>query len=211
MSDGKPRRALVLSGGGARGAYEAGVVTALCEREEFEIISGTSIGAINAALTAQGATDRLRTLWRSVPERAMIRGISPVHELWTIIRHRDGRLMQRFAQLAADLVRGFGALRRAHPKSLRKITHLLDPAPIVTMLTSVLNYEDLRRTLIVGATNLTLARPEAFYSFTPSDEVLERSFAQSEPSVRLTRENYVSAILASAAIPLAFPTVPVVD
>ena len=76
----------MLSGGGARGAYEAGVITALCEREEFEIISGTSIGAINAALTAQCATDRLRALWRSVPERGMIRGISPLDEFWMIVR-----------------------------------------------------------------------------------------------------------------------------
>ncbi len=211
LSDGAPRRALVLSGGGARGAYEAGVVAALCEREEFEIVSGTSIGAINAALTAQGATDRLRALWRSVPERAMIRGISPIHELWAIVRHRDARPLQKLAQIAADLIRGFRALPHARPQVLRRITHLLDPAPIVTMLTSVLNYGELRRTLIVGATNLTLARPEAFYSFVSSDGAFERSFAQSEASVRLTRENYVSAILASAAIPLAFPKVSVAD
>ena len=108
-------------------------------------------------------------------------------------------------------MRAFGALRFAHPSVLRKITHVLDPAPIVTMLTSVLDYGALRHTLIVGATNLTLAKPAAFYSFVPSDEVLERSFAQSEASVRLTPENYVSAILASAAIPLAFPKVSVAD
>ena len=212
MQDGPTRRALVLSGGGARGAYEAGVVAALCEREEFDIISGTSIGAINAALTAQGATRRLRALWRSVPERALIRGISPIHELWAIVRRRDARRLRRALQLVADVARGFGALRYAHPKTLRKISHLLDPAPIVTMLRTVLNYDELNRTLIIGATNLTLARPEAFYSFPPQAAASEERFSHSErASVRLTRENYTSAILASAAIPLAFPKVQVAD
>jgi CRP/FNR family transcriptional regulator, cyclic AMP receptor protein len=212
MQDGPTRRALVLSGGGARGAYEAGVVAALCEREEFDIISGTSIGAINAALTAQGATGRLRALWRSVPERALIRGISPIHELWAIVRRRDARRLRRALELTADVARGFGALRYAHPKALRRISHLLDPAPIVTMLRTVLNYDELNRTLIIGATNLTLARPEAFYSFPPQAAASEERFSHSErASVKLTRENYTSAILASAAIPLAFPKVQVVD
>lgn len=56
-----PRRvALVLSGGGARGAYEAGVLAELFERIgpklppdfEFDIVSGTSVGAIHAAYVA---------------------------------------------------------------------------------------------------------------------------------------------------------------
>jgi len=54
------RTALVLSGGGARGAYEAGVVAALAERVipqlpadfEFDVVSGTSVGAIHAAYVA---------------------------------------------------------------------------------------------------------------------------------------------------------------
>jgi CRP-like cAMP-binding protein/predicted acylesterase/phospholipase RssA len=212
MQDASIRRALVLSGGGARGAYEAGVVAALCEREQFDIVCGTSIGAINAALTAQGATDRLQALWRSVPERALIRGISPLHEMWAIVRRRDTRWLRKAFQLAADVARGLGALRYAQPKALRGISHLLDPAPIVAMLRTVLNYDELSRTLIVGVTNLTLARPEAFYSFPAGDAAFERRFAHSEgASVKLTRENSVSAILASAAIPLAFPKVQVPD
>ena len=54
------QRALVLQGGGALGAYEAGVFKALCEdlakknkgneRWLFDIVAGTSIGAVNAAI-----------------------------------------------------------------------------------------------------------------------------------------------------------------
>jgi len=47
-------RALILSGGGARGAYEAGVAVSLLEHEDFELACGASIGAINGALIAQG-------------------------------------------------------------------------------------------------------------------------------------------------------------
>ena len=48
---------LVLSGGGGKGAYELGVWKALVEMKldkYIEVISGTSIGAFNAALFAQG-------------------------------------------------------------------------------------------------------------------------------------------------------------
>jgi NTE family protein len=60
----RKQRALVLQGGGALGAYEAGVVKGLCDRLQkedqkngekkdrplFDIIAGTSIGAINGTI-----------------------------------------------------------------------------------------------------------------------------------------------------------------
>ena len=53
--DDKPKRALVLSGGGGRGAYECGVYKYLEEIGwEPDILVGTSIGAINAAAIASG-------------------------------------------------------------------------------------------------------------------------------------------------------------
>lgn len=63
----RPKRALVLSGGGARGAYEIGVLKALKERGiEFDLAFGTSIGGINAAFFVQGKIDKLEELWRTV-------------------------------------------------------------------------------------------------------------------------------------------------
>ena len=48
------KTALVLSGGGARGAYEAGAWQALTELGiKIDIITGTSVGAITAAMVAQ--------------------------------------------------------------------------------------------------------------------------------------------------------------
>ena len=59
--------ALVLGGGGAKGAYEAGVMQAL---RSLGIaagqVYGTSIGAVNAALYAQGAEDEAAALWESL-------------------------------------------------------------------------------------------------------------------------------------------------
>ena len=79
------QRALVLQGGGSLGAYEAGVYQALYERVTkkdrekgirdrplFDIIAGTSIGAINAAIivsyvvennTWEGSSERLNEFW----------------------------------------------------------------------------------------------------------------------------------------------------
>ena len=59
----KRRTAIVLSGGGARGAYEAGVLSYLFEEIyprlptgfEFDIVSGTSVGAIHAGYIAASA------------------------------------------------------------------------------------------------------------------------------------------------------------
>ena len=57
-------RGLALEGGGARGAYQVGVVKALYEEGVvFDGFVGTSIGAINAAILAQGELDKAIDLW----------------------------------------------------------------------------------------------------------------------------------------------------
>ena len=59
--------ALVLSGGGAKGAYEAGVAAVFMERGlPVRLIAGSSAGALNAAMIASGRADRLEAMWRSV-------------------------------------------------------------------------------------------------------------------------------------------------
>lgn len=53
------RRALVLGGGGARGAFQVGMLQALVEEHnlDFHILRGVSVGALNAAFLAQAAAD----------------------------------------------------------------------------------------------------------------------------------------------------------
>ncbi|MFL5287678.1 MAG: patatin-like phospholipase family protein, partial [Rhodopila sp.] len=77
MSHGTPPRiALVLQGGGALGAYQAGVYEALHEaglRPDWVI--GTSIGAINGSLIAGNRPDqrldRLKAFWKRVGHRSL--------------------------------------------------------------------------------------------------------------------------------------------
>lgn len=65
------KRALVLSGGGGRGAYHVGVLRFLEEHEWFpDIVVGTSIGAVNGAAVASGHDSRsLWALWRRLRTR----------------------------------------------------------------------------------------------------------------------------------------------
>jgi NTE family protein len=63
--------ALVLQGGGALGAYQAGVYEALAESDlQPDWVAGISIGAINAALIADNAPDtrieKLRSFWEGI-------------------------------------------------------------------------------------------------------------------------------------------------
>lgn len=59
-------RGLVLEGGGAKGSFHIGVLKALFERGyTFDGVAGTSIGAINGAIIAQGDFEKLYDLWYS--------------------------------------------------------------------------------------------------------------------------------------------------
>src|SRR5574337_270616 len=73
-TESNPARGVVLSGGAARGAYEAGVLSVLFEKlavepRSFRAVCGTSVGAIHAAFFAAGLVDplaakqRLETSW----------------------------------------------------------------------------------------------------------------------------------------------------
>ena len=76
----RPSRALVLSGGGGRGGYEVGVLKAYYERDfNFDWIIGTSIGAINAALYAQGDLSVLEEVWTKISSQDVYKLPSPQH------------------------------------------------------------------------------------------------------------------------------------
>lgn len=58
------KRGLVLQGGGAKGAYEAGAIKALTQKRiYFDCAAGTSIGAVNAAFYATKNLDAMYKLW----------------------------------------------------------------------------------------------------------------------------------------------------
>ena len=77
----KIKRGIVLTGGGARGAYQVGALLAIAEvckelkiKHPFQIITGSSAGAINSMFMAANAShfdtgvQRLKLLWESIKQ-----------------------------------------------------------------------------------------------------------------------------------------------
>ena len=68
------KTALVLSGGGAKGAYEAGCIRALQELGyEFDLVCGTSIGALNGLLVAQKDFEPMYHMWEELSIEKVMR------------------------------------------------------------------------------------------------------------------------------------------
>lgn len=89
----EPRRALVLPGGGGRGAYQVGVAKALAEQGlEFDLAFGTSIGGLNATLIAQGNLMRLEELWCAIRPRDIFRLPSAQQMSRMLLGHKLGLL-----------------------------------------------------------------------------------------------------------------------
>jgi NTE family protein len=207
-------KALILSGGGARGAYEAGAALALLKHERFDIICGTSIGAINGALIAQDEVEQLERLWRSIASSKVIRLAPEIDALVKIasdVRRLSESPLTRRAAAIVQLAQDY-----AKVNSPGKLTHLLgalSSQPFVDVLGPHVRYASLKRTLVVAVTNLTRGRPEAFCYFAGqgADEDT-KYFAEREPfSHPMTESNYLDAVRASSAIPGAFSPVTISD
>lgn len=69
----QPVRGLVLAGGGAKGSYQVGVYQALLELGLTpQIITGASVGCLNAALFVTGQEDAAAELWKSLDNRSVL-------------------------------------------------------------------------------------------------------------------------------------------
>jgi predicted acylesterase/phospholipase RssA len=194
---------LVLSGGGAKGAYGAGVAKALWEYRELKNIDttlcviGTSAGALNAAVLATAEAGDLVSFWM----KATSEQILGVRLNWPLVR----------GVVIAILRRVFNrpALYSIYPnKGLRKL------------LMKCLKYSGNShpRPLIVTATNYTTAKLAGFYSSALVDKLKQYDSTLSEGERRLQHlqsisgpEEFFNALLASSAIPGAFPPVKIGD
>ena len=124
------RIALVLQGGGALGAYQAGVYQALHEGGlEPDWISGVSIGGINAAIIAGNKVeDRLEALsefWRRITDRKMW-AYAPDGDIFRQWRNAYSAMTTMF-QGTAGL---FSARTRSIPGSWRRVP--MTPPAITT-------------------------------------------------------------------------------
>jgi NTE family protein len=207
-------KALILSGGGARGAYEAGALRALLERERFDIICGTSVGAINGTLVAQDEVEKLERIWRSIASSKVIRlapGLDAVAKVVADLRELSEDPLPRRASVLVRLAQDYA--RIGPPSRFANLLGVLNSQPIVDLLAPNVRYASLKRSLIVAVTNLTRGRPEAFYYFTGANaDEHAKLFAEREAfSHPLSESNYLDAVRASSAIPGAFPPVGIAD
>lgn len=150
-------RALVLSGGGARGAYEAGIIAGLAAKagvsdgtplSPYGIVCGTSIGALNGWFVATGQYTRLRELWYGISAEKLLQ----LKPQFASIRDPNSGVGDRFASAVrlASLTKTQGALLDSQPV-LDWIARHVDPeAPLLMPLIWV-------------STNLTMQRAEYFY------------------------------------------------
>lgn len=73
------KKALVLAGGGTRGIYQVGAIEALKEigEDDWSIITGTSVGALNAAMLVQGDFDRMVDMYEHLQADQIVNGFVP--------------------------------------------------------------------------------------------------------------------------------------
>ena len=99
------KRAIVLAGGGAKGAYQIGFWMALRELGiDFDIVTGSSVGALNAALFVQGDFDAALSMWENIKTEDIFEK-SPSHI--STIMNTEGLangLKPIFGDLASDAV-----------------------------------------------------------------------------------------------------------
>jgi NTE family protein len=195
--------ALVLSGGGARAAYQVGVLHGLLEhgflageRSAFQIFVGSSAGSLNAAALASSAHDfrdgleRLASLWREIQPTDVFR-TDPVSL---------GRIGARWI---VDLSLG-GATGRVRAKSL------LDTAPLRRLLATRLPFagieENVRKGIVravaIMATDLHTSNGVVFLHARADVP----SWARRRWNIERTRIG-VDHLMASSAIPIFFPFV----
>ncbi|MEA9357043.1 patatin-like phospholipase family protein [Bacteriovorax sp. PP10] len=202
LSTSSPRYGLVLSGGGARAAYQAGVLQGIsdilgtdCGPQPFSVITGISAGAINTAFIAAATdsfahqTQKLIEVWNE---------LEPEHVLRTDF--------MSLGKLGAGWIRdlSFGGML-----GNSQSTHLLDSTPLARLLDKRIDFNQIQENIknktihgvAVSATNYATGTSNAFFN---SLEV--ENWARSS-RIGLKTDLNLDHILASSAIPFIFKPV----
>jgi NTE family protein len=190
---------LVLSGGGARAAYQVGVLQAIKEMlpdpsvNPFPIIAGTSAGAVNAGALASHAhdfgkaVDNLLDVWRNFEPRHVYRA--------------------DFAGVAANSARWLGGLFFGAFVRDRR-TSLLDNRPLAALLARKIEFDRIADNIARGAldavaitcSGYTSGQSVSFFEGSPQLAGWKRS-----QRVGICTKIQVDHLMASSAIPLLFP------
>jgi len=202
------RTALVLTGGGARAAYQVGVLKAAAAllpkraHNPFSIITGTSAGAVNAvALGASANNFRL--------------AVKKVERIWSNL-HVNQVYKARSVNLVGGMLRL--AISLFHQGSgVRKPIAILNNEPLAELLSQVIDFGDLERRLeggLLDAIGITASSYDSGESVTFYQSNLDGDIL---PPWRQARRRGVPAklevahLLASSAIPTILPAARIGD
>jgi NTE family protein len=197
-----PRIGLILTGGGARAAYQVGFLRAVSHMlprgtpNPFQIICGTSAGAVNAAVMAAGATDfhravrRLMLVWKYFHADQVYRS-----DVLSVISTGS-------KWLGAMLLGGLG---RNNP------TSLLDNSPLAQLLRRYLDFNGIRSSIEAGAlyalsvtaSGYTSGQSLSFFQGVPGLAGWQRARRIGVPEMI-----DIDHLMASSALPFIFPAVP---
>ncbi|MGE0313056.1 MAG: patatin-like phospholipase family protein [Lautropia sp.] len=202
--DGRPI-GLVLTGGGARAAYQAGALLGVrrvlieagwpAEANPFRVVTGTSAGAINAASIAAGSHD----FFGAVARLAMVWGnFEPAQ----VYRVDAGGALGNAARWLGAL--GLGWLVDSQPRAL------FDTAPLRDLLLRMIDFEQLQRNFAQGRID-ALAVATSSYS-SGHHVTFYQCGGRRDPWVRSQRIAQpatlgVDHLMASSAIPFLFPSI----
>ena len=195
--------ALVLTGGGARAAYQVGALRAISELRRrgtcpFRIFAGVSAGAINAASVASGAdefpiaTERLAETWRALsPDR---------------VYRTDARKLIGIGSRWIKVLSAGGMLGSS------QINYLLDTEPLRALLAEAMPISRLPqlfrsgvlRGVAVSATSYTSGLAVTFYDGARDVQPWCRT-----SRIGIRQRLRLPHVLASSAIPIFFPPVKV--
>jgi NTE family protein len=198
---GQPKIGLIMTGGGARAAYQVGVLRALTEllppevRTPFPIICGTSAGAINAAVLAMDAADfrrgvrRLMMVWKNFRVHHVYRA-----DPWGAI---------------ANSARWFYTALTGGAFSRRPVS-LLDNAPLAALLGRYLDFPAIQRAIDAGhlaafavtCSGYTSGQSVTFFPGASGLQPWQRARRIGVP-MQITLDH----LLASSALPFIFPPV----
>jgi len=209
--NGRPRTALVLAGGGARGAYEAGVLSFLYDEIypelgrdfEFDIVAGTSVGAIHAGFVAatshfkpEERAQELRDIWSAMSLDQVLR-VSPRDLVEVPLRALGIETLMRSAREAGD-------------KDL--LGGLVDLAPLEVLVDRRVPWKSMRANLArrrpgalsVSCTEIETGRVAIFLD---GPDVRTQGWSRDPYTIAIPTEIDSRHVRASAAIPFLFPAV----
>jgi len=206
-----PTTGLILTGGGARAAYQVGVLDAVANIRRhsdapagnpFPVIAGTSAGAINSTALACGADDfdkavnGLVHIWRNFRAEQIYRsdsiGVIRTGARWLTMMSM-GWMIARF--------------RRARPRSL------LDNSPLDVLMARLIDTKRLKQVMRDGHVQALAVTASSYGSgmhVTFYDAVKDIVPWTRSQRIAVRSDVGVPHLLASSAIPFVFPAVPLV-